>query len=47
MVDGRCLKCRKKVSIADAKQVRMKNGLLAIQGTCPYCKTKVFKIQGK
>jgi hypothetical protein len=35
---------RKKVEIKDAKQVTMKNGRPAIQGTCPDCGTKIFKI---
>ena len=39
-----CMKCRKKVEMANPKQVTMKNGRPATQGTCPYCGTKVFKI---
>ena len=35
---------RKKVEIKDAKQVTMKNGRPAIQGVCPDCGTKIFKI---
>ena len=35
---------RKKVEIKDPQQVTMKNGRPAIQGTCPDCGTKIFKI---
>ncbi len=35
---------RKKVEIKDAQQITMKNGRPAIQGTCPDCGTKIFKI---
>ena len=37
MPTGYCVKERK-------KQVTMKNGRPAIQGTCPDCGTKIFKI---
>jgi len=39
-----CVKCRKKVEMKDPQQVTMKNGRPAIQGTCPDCGTKIFKI---
>jgi hypothetical protein len=38
------MKCRKKVEIKDAKQITLKNGRPAMQGVCPACKTKVFRI---
>jgi hypothetical protein len=44
MPQGYCVKERKKVEIKDAKQVTMKNGRPAIQGTCPDCGTKIFRI---
>jgi hypothetical protein len=44
MPEGYCVKERKKVEIKDAKQVTMKNGRPAIQGFCPDCGTKIFKI---
>lgn len=44
MVEGYCMKCRAKREIKDAKQITMKNGKPAIQGTCPNCGTKMFKI---
>jgi len=39
-----CVKCRKKVEIKDPKQITMKNGRPATQGSCPVCGTKVFRI---
>jgi hypothetical protein len=42
--EGYCVKEKKKVEIKDPKQVTMKNGRPAIQGTCPDCGTKIFKI---
>ncbi|MBU5575191.1 MAG: DUF5679 domain-containing protein [Candidatus Aenigmatarchaeota archaeon] len=47
MTEGRCMKCKKTVEIKDAREVEMKNGLKAIQGVCPTCGTKVFRILGK
>ena len=44
MPEGYCVKERKKVEIQDPQQVTMKNGRPAIQGTCPDCGTKIFKI---
>jgi uncharacterized protein DUF5679 len=44
MPEGYCVKERKKVEIKEAKQVTMKNGRPAIQGFCPDCGTKIFKI---
>jgi len=44
-VTGYCVKCRKKgVEIQNATQVTMKNGKPAVQGTCPDCGTKIFRI---
>lgn len=47
MPDGRavyCMKCRKKVEIRNPKQITLKNGRPAVQGVCPVCGTKVFRI---
>ena len=44
MPEGYCVKERKKVEIKDAKQVTMKNGRPAIQGTCPDIVSNFFKI---
>ena len=40
------MKCKKKQTIKDAKDVIMKNGKPAKQGPCSVCGTKVFKIVG-
>jgi hypothetical protein len=47
MAEGRCMKCKKQVEIKDAKEIVMKNGMMALSGTCGGCGTKVFKITGK
>ena len=39
-----CMKCRTKKVMTDPKQITMKNGKPAIQGTCPDCGTKIFRI---
>ena len=44
MATAYCMKCRKKVEIRDPKQIRLKNKTLAVQGVCPSCRTKVFRI---
>ena len=43
-MEGYCVKCRAKKQIKDAKQVTMKNGRPATEGSCPDCGTKIFKI---
>ncbi len=43
-IQGYCLKCRSSREIKDAKTITMKNGKPAIQGICPVCGTKIFKI---
>ena len=47
MAEARCMKCKKQVEVKEPKDVKMKNGMAAISGTCPVCSTKVFKIVGK
>ena len=44
MATAYCMKCRKKVDIKDARSVTLKNRRPAIQGVCPACGTKVFRI---
>ena len=39
-----CFKCRQKREIKDPKPVTLKNGRPAVQGTCPVCGTKLFRI---
>ena len=44
MVEAYCMKCKEKREMSDAKEVKMKNGRPAVQGKCPKCGTKMFKI---
>jgi len=44
MSQAYCVKCKKKVEILSPKQIIMKNKRPAIQGLCPKCRTKVFRI---
>jgi hypothetical protein len=44
MATAYCMKCRQKREMKDAKPVTLKNGRPAIQGVCPVCGTKVFRI---
>ena len=41
-----CVKCREKREMQDAEEVTMKNGRKAMQGKCPVCGTKLFRILG-
>jgi len=44
MATAYCMKCRKKVEIRNPIRVTLKNGRPAMQGVCPVCSTKVFRI---
>src|SRR5687768_14976511 len=44
VVEGYCVKERKKILIRNAVQTTMKNGRPAIRGECPDCGAKIFKI---
>lgn len=44
MTQAYCVKCKKKVEIKNAKNVTLKNKRPAVQGACPKCATKVFRI---
>ncbi len=44
MPQGYCVKEKKKVEIKDPQQVKLKNGRDAVQGVCPDCGTKIFKM---
>lgn len=46
VVTAYCVKCKKKVTVNGPKKIKMKNGRPATKGTCPKCKTKVFRIGG-
>ena len=39
-----CFKCRAKREIRNPRNIILKNGRPAVQGTCPVCGTKVFRI---
>lgn len=39
-----CFKCRSKVDIQNPMDKITKNGKVGIQGTCPNCGAKVFKL---
>lgn len=43
-MQGYCVKCKEKREIKDAQEIKMKNDKPAVQGTCPVCGTKIFKI---
>ena len=43
-MDAYCMKCKAKRQVQNPKQITMKNGKPATQGTCPVCGTKVFRI---
>jgi len=50
MTEGRCMKCKKQVEMKDAKETSFKGKageMAAMQGLCPECGTKVFRIMGK
>ncbi len=43
-MEAYCVKCKAKREIKNPKQVTMKNGRPATEGTCPVCGTKIFRI---
>lgn len=43
-VEAYCVKCREKREIKDPEEITMKNGRPAMQGTCPVCGTKLFRM---
>jgi len=46
MAEAYCVKCKAKKEMANAQEVTMKNGRPAMQGACPTCGTKLFRILG-
>jgi DNA-directed RNA polymerase subunit RPC12/RpoP len=44
MAQAYCVKCKKKVEIQNARNVTLKNKRPAVQGVCPKCRSKVFRI---
>ena len=41
-----CVKCKAKRDMRNESKITMKNGKPALQGTCPLCGGKVFRIGG-
>jgi hypothetical protein len=46
MAEAYCVKDKQKVEVQNPQKITMKNGKPAIQGTCPICGGKVFRIGG-
>jgi RNase P subunit RPR2 len=44
MVEAYCVKCKTKREMSNPNQITMKNGKPAVQGSCPNCGTKLFRI---
>ena len=42
-----CVKCKTSMEMKDPKNIIMKNKRLAVQGVCPVCGTKMFRIMKK
>jgi DNA polymerase II large subunit len=42
-----CVKCKEKREMAEEKEVEMKGRRMAMEGKCPVCGTKMFRILGK
>jgi hypothetical protein len=41
-----CVKCKAKREMSNPKPVKMKNGRKAVRGSCPKCKTGMYRIGG-
>jgi DNA-directed RNA polymerase subunit RPC12/RpoP len=46
VAEAYCVKCKAKKEMANAQEVTMKNGRQAMQGNCPDCGTRLFRILG-
>ena len=46
MTEAYCVKCKAKRTMSNAEKVTMKNGRKAMKGTCPECKTGMYRILG-
>ncbi len=46
MVEGYCVKCKKKVEIQDPQESKTKKGVKIVKGKCPVCGTTVCRIGG-
>jgi DNA-directed RNA polymerase subunit RPC12/RpoP len=47
MVEGYCVKCKKKVEIENGKQSKTSKGTAILKGKCPNCGTTVCRMLGK
>ena len=47
MVEGYCVKCKKKIEMLNPKEVVNKRGMKMAKGKCPKCDTTVCRILGK
>ncbi len=47
LVSAYCVKCKAKREMKTPANITMKNGKKAVQGICPVCGTKLFRIGGK
>ena len=45
-MEAYCVKCKEKREIQDPEEVTLKNGRRAVQGKCPVCGTKLFRMLG-
>lgn len=45
--EGYCVRCKQKVTLLDAQQVKFKNGRPALKGACSDCGTTVYRILPK
>ncbi|HVB75345.1 MAG TPA: alpha/beta fold hydrolase [Ktedonobacteraceae bacterium] len=43
-VEAYCIKCKEKRLILNAREVTMKNGRIAVQGTCSVCGSQLFRM---
>jgi len=46
MVEGYCVKCKKKVQIKDPVESKTKKGTKIAKGKCPHCSTTVCRMGG-
>ena len=44
-MEAYCMKCRTKREMKDPHSVTLKNGRPAVQGVCPVCGTRMFRLQ--
>jgi hypothetical protein len=44
LIEAYCVKCKKKTQVRDAHEVTMKNGRIAIRGTCAVCGTNLHRM---